>query len=80
LTNKSKEIQAPNKLCTMSTANRFSMYTVQLDLVEGGSKEIDEMQEDLREENANVQELSQQLKQVQQSISELYQENRELRR
>jgi chromosome segregation ATPase len=80
LTDKTEEIQAPSKPCTKSSAKRFPMHIVQLELVEGANKGIDERQVELGEENANVQEMKQQLKQAQHVIAQFYQENRELRR
>jgi hypothetical protein len=56
------------------------MQTIQLELVGGENKEIDERPVDLGEENANTQALKQQLKQSQHVIAQFYQENRELRR
>lgn len=46
----------------MSSTKRFPIHTIQLELVEGADKGIDERQVKLGEENTNVQELSQQLK------------------
>jgi hypothetical protein len=66
LTDKNEEIHAPSKLHTKSSAKRFPMHIVQLDLVEGASKGIDERQMELGEENANTREMKQQLKKSQQ--------------
>jgi anion-transporting ArsA/GET3 family ATPase len=80
LIDKTEEIQDLSKLHTKSSAKRFPMNIVQLELVEGENKGIDERQVELGEENANVQELKQQMKQAQHVIAQFYQENRELRR
>jgi hypothetical protein len=56
------------------------MHIVQLEIVEGENKGIDERRVELGEENANTQEMKQQLKQAQHVIGQFYQENRELRR
>jgi hypothetical protein len=69
LNNKIEEIQDPSKPCTKSIAKRFPMHTLQLELVEGASKGIDEGKGKSGDENVNVQELSQQLKQVQYVIT-----------
>jgi hypothetical protein len=80
LTDKTEEIQAPSKLRTKCSAKIFPIHTVQLELVEGENKGIDERQVELGEENANTQEMKQKLKQVQHVIAQFYQENIELRR
>jgi hypothetical protein len=43
-TDEPKEIQAPSKLCTRSSASRFSIPTVHTEFVEFATEEIDEMQ------------------------------------
>jgi hypothetical protein len=80
LTDKTEEIQAPSKPRTKSSAKRFPIHTVQLELVECENKGIDERQVELGEENANTQEMKQQLKKAQHVIAQCYQENKELRR
>jgi hypothetical protein len=73
LNNKTKEIQVPSKPLTKSSAKRFSMCKVHLDLVEGVNKGIDERQVELGEENVNALEMKQQ-----HVIAQFYQENKEL--
>ena len=80
MTDKIEEIQDPSKLHTKSSAKRFPIHTVQLELVEGENKGIDERHVELGEENANTKKMKQQLKKVQHVIAQFYQENRELRR
>jgi hypothetical protein len=77
---KTEDIQAPSKLCTKSSAKRFPIPTVHLDLVECTNQRIDEKQVELGEENENNQEVKQQLKKYQHVIAQFYQENIELRR
>jgi hypothetical protein len=48
LTNKTEEIQAPNKSHTQSAAKRLLMHVIRLELVEGASMGIDERQEEVR--------------------------------
>jgi hypothetical protein len=57
LTDKTEAIQAPSKLCTKCSAKIFPIHTVQLELVEGENKGIDERQVELGEENENTQEM-----------------------
>ena len=59
LTNKTKEIQAPRKSRTKSSDKRFPMCIVQLELVEGANKGIDERKMDSGEEKVNAQEIRQ---------------------
>jgi hypothetical protein len=79
-TDETEETQAPSKPCTMSSARRFPIPTIQPGLVECENQGIDEKQVEIGEEDAYTKEVKQQLKKSQHVIAQFYQENKELRR
>jgi hypothetical protein len=73
------EAQAPSEPRAKSVVEELLMRAIQLEPVEGPSRETCDRRRRPDTEGTNIREPSQQLKKVQLAIAELYQENRELR-